>query len=106
MNAPSMLCVLAAIAITEPAPPAHLTATLTGDGWTLHATITLPATPCPANCDGSTAPPVLTTADFSCFMQLYTAGHPRANCDNSTAAPLLSPADFTCFLHRYALGCR
>ena len=28
-----------------------------------------------------------------------------ANCDGSTAAPVLNVNDFTCFLNRYAAGC-
>lgn len=28
-----------------------------------------------------------------------------ANCDQSTAAPVLNIADFTCFLTKYAQGC-
>ena len=28
-----------------------------------------------------------------------------ANCDNSTAAPVLNVLDFTCFLQKFAAGC-
>jgi hypothetical protein len=28
-----------------------------------------------------------------------------ANCDSSTASPVLNVADFTCFLQKYASGC-
>jgi len=28
-----------------------------------------------------------------------------ANCDGSTAAPILNVADFSCFLNAYATGC-
>jgi hypothetical protein len=65
---------------------------------------TNPAT-CYANCDGSTALPVLNVLDFSCFLQKFAAADPYANCDGSTAAPLLNVADFTCFLQRFAQGC-
>src|SRR3954471_18057472 len=62
-------------------------------------------TACYANCDGSTAAPVLNVADFTCFLQKFAAGDPYANCDGSTAAPTLNVADFTCFLQRFAAGC-
>jgi hypothetical protein len=58
-----------------------------------------------ANCDHSTAAPLLNVADFSCFLQKYASGDPYANCDGSTAAPALNVADFSCFLQRYAAGC-
>jgi hypothetical protein len=61
--------------------------------------------PCYANCDGSTATPVLNVADFTCFLQRYAAGESYANCDGSTAVPVLNVADFTCFLQSYAAGC-
>jgi probable HAF family extracellular repeat protein len=61
--------------------------------------------PCYANCDGSTAAPVLNVADFTCFLQRFAAGSPQANCDGSTAPPVLNVADFTCFLQRFAGGC-
>src|SRR5687767_11660804 len=60
---------------------------------------------CYANCDNSTAAPVLNVADFTCFLQKYAAGDPYANCDASTATPALNVADFTCFLQKYAAGC-
>jgi carboxypeptidase A4 len=66
----------------------------------------LPAPPaCYANCDSSTAVPVLNVADFSCFLQSYANGDAYANCDASTAPPVLNVADFSCFLTRYAAGC-
>jgi hypothetical protein len=61
--------------------------------------------PCYPNCDGSTAPPALNFADFSCFLQKFAAGDPYANCDHSTAAPTFNVQDFTCFLQRFATGC-
>ncbi|MEX2217707.1 MAG: M1 family aminopeptidase [Phycisphaerales bacterium] len=60
---------------------------------------------CYANCDGSSAPPILNVADFGCFLTKYAAGDPYANCDASTAPPILNVADFGCFLTRYAAGC-
>lgn len=59
-----------------------------------------------ANCDGSVGSPLLSPADFSCFLTKYRAGDAYANCDNSAAAPVLSPADFGCFLTRYRAGCQ
>jgi uncharacterized membrane protein len=60
---------------------------------------------CYANCDASTAPPVLNVQDFTCFLQRYAAGESYANCDQSTASPVLNVQDFTCFLQQYAAGC-
>jgi hypothetical protein len=70
--------------------------------------ITCPAitqNPCYANCDGSTAAPILNVNDFSCFTNLYAAGSSAANCDASTIAPVLNVNDFNCFLNKYAAGC-
>jgi hypothetical protein len=61
--------------------------------------------PCYANCDGSTQPPVLNVADFSCFLQKFAAADPYANCDGSTQPPVLNVADFSCFLQKFAAGC-
>ncbi|MBL9030507.1 MAG: hypothetical protein JNM80_02200 [Phycisphaerae bacterium] len=63
-----------------------------------------PAT-CYANCDASTAPPVLNVADFVCFLNHFAAEDSRANCDASTAPPVLNVADFVCFLNAFAAGC-
>jgi hypothetical protein len=60
---------------------------------------------CYANCDGSTQPPILNIADFSCFLGRFAAGDPDANCDGSTTPPLLNVADFSCFLGKFAAGC-
>ncbi len=60
---------------------------------------------CYANCDGSTAAPVLNVADFTCFLQRFAGGHSEANCDGSTLPPVLNVADFSCFLQRFAAGC-
>jgi hypothetical protein len=70
------------------------------------ANIRAGAAPCYANCDGSTASPVLNVADFSCFLQKYAAGDDYANCDGSTAAPTLNVQDFSCFLQKYSAGCQ
>jgi hypothetical protein len=69
-------------------------------GWI----VTIPP-PCFANCDGSTAAPVLNVADFVCFGQRFAAGDPYANCDGSTMPPVLNVADFVCFQQRFAAGC-
>jgi hypothetical protein len=62
--------------------------------------------PCYANCDGSTAAPILNVADFGCFLTKFAAGEPYANCDESTTEPVLNVADFGCFLTKFAAGCR
>ncbi|MBL9030119.1 MAG: immunoglobulin domain-containing protein [Phycisphaerae bacterium] len=62
-------------------------------------------TVCYANCDGSTAPPVLNVNDFTCFLNKYAAGDPSANCDGSTAPPVLNVNDFLCFINGFAAGC-
>jgi agmatine deiminase len=61
--------------------------------------------PCYANCDASTAPPVLNVLDFSCFLNAFAGGDLYANCDNSTVAPVLNILDFSCFLNRFSAGC-
>jgi hypothetical protein len=60
---------------------------------------------CYANCDGSTAAPVLNVNDFQCFLNKYAQGDAYANCDGSTTPPILNVNDFQCFLNRYAQGC-
>jgi aminopeptidase N len=66
---------------------------------------TVAGEPCYANCDGSTAAPVLNVADFTCFLSKFAAGDAYANCDGSTTAPVLNVADFSCFLSKFAAGC-
>jgi hypothetical protein len=61
--------------------------------------------PCYANCDGSTATPILNVNDFICFQQRYAAGDSYANCDGSTNAPVLNVNDFICFQAAFASGC-
>ena len=60
---------------------------------------------CPANCDGSTIPPVLNVNDFTCFLNKFAAGDTMANCDCSTTDPVLNVLDFSCFLNKFATGC-
>jgi hypothetical protein len=63
------------------------------------------ARPCYANCDRSSAAPVLNVDDFTCFINAYASGDCYANCDGSTTAPVLNVDDFTCFLNLFAQGC-
>jgi hypothetical protein len=60
---------------------------------------------CYANCDASTAAPLLTANDFQCFLNTFAAAAPYANCDGSTSLPALTANDFQCFLNAYAAGC-
>jgi hypothetical protein len=60
---------------------------------------------CYANCDGSTAAPILNVNDFICFQAKFAAGDPYANCDGSTLSPVLNVNDFICFQQRFAAGC-
>jgi subtilisin-like proprotein convertase family protein len=79
-----------------------------GDAGTINKFIVILDTappPCYANCDGSTAPPVLNANDFQCFLNLYAVGSSLANCDGSTSAPIINANDFQCFLNAYAAGC-
>jgi len=75
------------------------TPTCLGGFWGAFAAV------CYANCDGSTVVPVLSAADFTCFLSKFRAGDSYANCDGSTGSPLLSAADFTCFLGKFRAGC-
>jgi murein tripeptide amidase MpaA len=70
--------------------------------------------PCYANCDQSTAAPVLNVDDFSCFINRFAMAQALpyeqqvtsyANCDGSTVAPVLNVDDFGCFINAFALGC-
>lgn len=67
--------------------------------------ITLGGSPCYANCDGSTTPPVLNVGDFACFLNAFASGESYANCDGSTTPPVLNVSDFSCFLNAFAAGC-
>jgi hypothetical protein len=60
---------------------------------------------CYANCDCSTASPVLNVNDFQCFLNKYATGDLYANCDASTTAPVLNINDFICFQQKFAAGC-
>jgi probable HAF family extracellular repeat protein len=71
------------------------------EGWVA----TLPEPPCYANCDQSTAPPILNVSDFICFQSSFAAGSAYANCDGSTSQPVLTVNDFVCFMSRFAAGC-
>lgn len=61
----------------------------------------LPPT-CWVNCDGSYSSPVLTLADFGCFMTKYALNDPNADCNGDG---MLNIADFGCFQTRFAEGC-
>ncbi len=75
-------------------------------GWiNLDDTTSFVAPVCYANCDRSTAAPVLNANDFQCFLNNFAAANPYANCDGSTATPILNANDFQCFLNRFAAGC-
>jgi hypothetical protein len=69
---------------------------------------------CYANCDLSTAAPVLNVNDYICFQSSFAAatGLPHAaqvshyaNCDRSATPPVLNVNDFICFQARFAAGC-
>lgn len=60
---------------------------------------------CYANCDGSTAVPVLNVNDFTCFLTRFAAGDAYTNCDRSTTPPVVNVVDFACFLTAFAAGC-
>jgi trimeric autotransporter adhesin len=62
------------------------------------------ASACYPNCDCSSSP-ALAVSDFGCFIQRFLTADPYANCDQSTAPPVVNLADFTCFLQKYAAGC-
>ena len=81
--------------------------TLGGGGYEIEGGFWSVQTPqlCYANCDGSTATPVLNINDFICFQSRFAAGEPAANCDQSTSTPVLNVNDFICFQQRFATGC-
>ena len=66
----------------------------------------IPLASCYANCDGSTAPPILNINDFVCFQSHFAAGDSYANCDQSTSPPVLNINDFICFQSQFAAGCQ
>ena len=57
---------------------------------------------CYANCDQSTANPVLTGNDFMCFIDRFVNQDPYANCNGAGG---INAADFGCYLNQYASGC-
>ncbi len=69
------------------------------------ATVAFTSTACYANCDGSTGTPLLSAADFACFLAKFRAGDAYANCDGSTGTPSLTAADFACYLTAFRAGC-
>ena len=60
---------------------------------------------CPANCDASTASPVLNVLDYNCLLNRFSAGDSYANCDTSTTPPVLNVLDFACFISRFSTSC-
>jgi hypothetical protein len=90
-------------ASTLPADEAFTTLATAGYGEVLRGVAVVPA--CYANCDASTAPPVLNVNDFLCFQSRFAAGDSYANCDQSTTAPVLNVNDFLCFQAAFAAGC-
>lgn len=73
-----------------------------GSGTSLPATLSYT---CYANCDCSTAQPILNVNDFTCFLNRFAAGNGYANCDGSTSTPSLNVNDFICFQASFAAGC-
>jgi trimeric autotransporter adhesin len=78
------------------------------------AVLTCPEIGCYANCDGSTAMPILNIDDFTCFINEFGAAQSLphlqqvehyANCDQSMIAPVLNIDDFSCFINLFAQGC-
>ncbi len=61
--------------------------------------------PCYANCDGNISAPLLSAADFVCFLGKFRSGDAYANCDGNTTPPTLSAADFVCFVGAFRAGC-
>ena len=100
---------LATIRSSESEDAAALPATPVSGGVAVltlppYSVVTLQST-CYANCDSSSAAPVLNVNDFVCFLNRFAAGDPYANCDGSTTPPVLNVADFNCFLNAFAAGC-
>jgi len=60
---------------------------------------------CYANCDSSTATPILNVNDFQCFLNRFASSDTYANCDGSSIPPVLNVNDFQCFLNMFAAGC-
>ena len=64
-----------------------------------------PPVVCYANCDGSTANPLLTANAFQCFINAFSLGQSYANCAPTPSNPPPTSNDFTCFINAYAQGC-
>jgi hypothetical protein len=60
---------------------------------------------CYANCDRSVNAPILSVADFVCFLNRFRYEEDYANCDGSTTPPVLNAGDFVCFLQKFRAGC-
>jgi subtilisin family serine protease len=92
---------------TEVVGDAYLTDATVNAAFSLVVTggVRQSGTPCYANCDGSTAAPVLNVLDFNCFANRFASGDSYANCDDSSVPPILNVLDFNCFLNRFAAGC-
>ena len=71
---------------------------------TVYVNLTPDPEPCYANCDGSTAAPMLSANDLACFANAFAAGEPYANCDGSEGEATLTANDFQCFLNKFAAG--
>jgi hypothetical protein len=84
------------------APAIGQSGTLIVAGTNLITAYRTAAAVCYANCDGSTAAPILTANDFTCFLNAYANGQSYANCDGVGG---LTANDFACFLNAYAVGC-
>jgi hypothetical protein len=60
---------------------------------------------CYANCDRSTAAPILNVNDFVCFLTSFAEGQTYANCDGSPYPGALTSNVFVCFLNAFVAGC-
>jgi len=95
--APAAAPVTATLGLFKPYTPSSITFNIQGPSATV---------PCYANCDGSSAAPILNINDFQCFLNKFASGDPTANCDNSSTPPVLNVNDFQCFTNAYAAGCQ
>jgi hypothetical protein len=73
--------------------------------WNYTVVAELPPASCYANCDGSTAAPLLNVHDLLCFLNRFVLGDESANCDGSSLPPTLNILDFQCFLDHFVSGC-
>jgi hypothetical protein len=86
-------------------PPSPLVGSFNHDEFLVFRINSSALSACYANCDSSSAAPILNIQDFVCFMNRFALGSPWANCDNSTTAPVLNVEDFNCFINKFAVGC-